>query len=136
MKLSETLIALVIVSGVMVGLGTAVSSLGANYGRTETFDYASFDQTTDIRESAESLQAKLGSSTGFNPLIVFDLLNFLFFNFVGIFLAIPNMISDIIYLASGELGVLVPEWLITIGIVATIVFVVAKVASIAAKREI
>lgn len=137
MKLSDMFVSVLVVSALVGGMGIAVSDLGANYGKTDQFDYSVFNQTTQVQSSSQDLVNKLNatSSQGFNPLQVFDVLNFLFFQVSPIIFALPNLIINIINMTSNATGGLIPGWLIGLAIVATLIVVAMKVLSIATRRS-
>ena len=137
MKLAEIFTALLIMSGVIIGMGTAVSSLGANYGKTDTFAYSTFDQTSEVQKQADKLNSQLSlNQTNFDPLKAFDILNFMFYGLSALFLTIPNMIHDITYLISLQLGFLIPDWLLGLTVVIALITIALKVAGIVFRREV
>ena len=137
MKLSEMLLSVLVVSGLVAGMGIAVSDLGGNYGKTDQFNYAAFNQTSQVEEQSHNLVNRLNatSSQGFQPLQVFDVLNFLFFQVTPILFALPGIIISIISATSGATGGLIPGWLIGLATIAVLIVVALKVLSIATRRS-
>ena len=136
MKLLEILLSLLMVSAVITGMGVGISGLGAQYGRTEAFNYTVFDTTGNITATADELQAKIGSGTTNDLVAVFDVLNFLFFDLSAIFFTIPNLIHDIVSQTSNELGAFLPKWLFQLIYVSALIAIVVKVASIVFRRDV
>lgn len=132
------LVGVLMVSGLVTGMGIAVSDLGSNYGKTDQFNYTAFNETSGIQQASQNLVNNLNAtnSKDFDPLHVFDVLNFLFFQVSPIIFALPNFIIDLINQASFATGGLIPGWLIGLAIVATLIVIAMKVFSFATRRSV
>lgn len=136
MKISSTMVGIIIFSGLMAGMTSVIIDLGSNYQKTDTFDSDAFDKTAEINERVENITSKIQNPTGFLPADFFDILNFLFFGIASIFTTIPTIIDSIVTAISSELGIFIPSWLIVILAVVPIILIIMAILSIVTKREI
>lgn len=136
MKLTNILVNIVVVTMVITGIGLGVNELGTNYGKTDTIDTDQFDKLEEIETKATALQDELGTQTGFNPSVVFDVLNFIFFDVAGIFLTIPDIITSLLTGANVELGAIIPAFIIGGLILIVMIIIVMKVAGIVFRRDV
>lgn len=149
-KPTGLLLGIVIFSSFMIGFSGVFLDFGERYeqplyytpvsGDTTTqlqFNNETFNQISEVNERLEDLQNKLGASGEgeFNPLTIFDILNFLYFYISSVFLTIPNMINDLALQASLSLGIFIPNWFLTVIIIAPIIIIIGVIISWATKRS-